>query len=226
MGWTPEAGGGAVARWSCRFLPSSAPTLPGLPVRNLPGTCARAVNRPGALESGSGRLRKSAPVWATGRLMPDSSGVSPDWAARGGLAGRFRRPPRRPRARRPAGHRRSVPGAPAHRRSWTADRGRQVRAPVRASGGAGILRWPPPRTPTLVAAAAIRPVLRRVQEVVDRRFNRSRFDAVREVDAFAAGLRGAMNAQQTASGLQAAVQRTLAPESIGIWTREATHDRA
>ena len=49
---------------------------------------------------------------------------------------------------------------------------------------------------------------------------------MREVDEFAARLRGAADAESSTADLLAAVQRTLAPGSLGVWTREVTHDRA
>ena len=74
---------------------------------------------------------------------------------------------------------------------------------------------------TLAAAAIFRPVLRRVQDVVDRRFNRARFDSAQEVDAFAARLRDSVDADATAADLRETVERTLAPGSIAVWTRGA-----
>ena len=73
---------------------------------------------------------------------------------------------------------------------------------------------------TLVAAMLFLPVLRRVQRVVDRRFDREHFDAERTVDAFGEQLRSGLDPAQTSQELVAAVQRTLQPSRIGMWVRE------
>jgi len=72
---------------------------------------------------------------------------------------------------------------------------------------------------TLAAAAVFRPVLRRVQGVVDRRFNRERYDAERVVEAFGARLRGATDPDAAAADLVAAVGRALEPGAVGLWIR-------
>jgi len=74
-------------------------------------------------------------------------------------------------------------------------------------------------TATLTAAAVFRPVLRRVQEAVDRRFNRERYDAQRVVDAFGARLRGETDPDAAAADLVAAVGRALQPAAVGLWVR-------
>lgn len=76
-------------------------------------------------------------------------------------------------------------------------------------------------TATLAAAAVFRPVLRRVQGVVDRRFNRERYDAERVVEAFGARLRGATDPDAAATDLLAAVERALQPGAVGLWVRGA-----
>ena len=73
---------------------------------------------------------------------------------------------------------------------------------------------------TLVAAMLSLPVLRRVQRVVDRRFDREHFDAQRTVDAFGERLRAGLDPAQTSQELMSAVQRTLQPSRIGMWVRE------
>lgn len=74
---------------------------------------------------------------------------------------------------------------------------------------------------TLAAAAVFRPVLRRVQAVVDRRFNRERYDAERVVEAFGARLRGATDPEAAAADLLAAVGRALQPGAAGLWVRDS-----
>jgi hypothetical protein len=73
---------------------------------------------------------------------------------------------------------------------------------------------------TLVAAALVNPVRRRVQHAVDRRFNRARYDADRIVAAFAAGLRGAVDLGTVAGSLTGSVQQALEPAHQSIWLRD------
>jgi hypothetical protein len=73
---------------------------------------------------------------------------------------------------------------------------------------------------TLVAAALVNPIRRRVQHAVDRRFNRARYDADRIVAAFAAGLQGAVDLATLNDSLAGAVQRALEPAHQSIWLRD------
>lgn len=73
---------------------------------------------------------------------------------------------------------------------------------------------------TLVVAAAFNPVRRRLQNVVDRRFNRRRFDAVRTVDNFAQSLRSEVDLDRLVGQLRLVVQRSLEPVAMHIWLRE------
>jgi hypothetical protein len=70
---------------------------------------------------------------------------------------------------------------------------------------------------TLAAAAVFRPALRRVQHQVDRRFARARFDAARELDAFATALRTTVDPEVVVIELGDSPQRTLAPSAMGVW---------
>jgi hypothetical protein len=75
---------------------------------------------------------------------------------------------------------------------------------------------------TLAVAAVFSPVRRRVQGWVDRRFNRSRFDAGREVEAFSGRLGREVDLGVVESDLLGVVERTLQPSAAGLWIREGT----
>jgi hypothetical protein len=70
---------------------------------------------------------------------------------------------------------------------------------------------------TLAAAALFSPVRRRVQRVVDRRFNRARYDADMTVALFAAHLKDAVNLDSVQDDLAGVVQRALEPAHVSVW---------
>ena len=70
---------------------------------------------------------------------------------------------------------------------------------------------------TLVAAALFNPLRRQVQRVVDRRFNRARYDADRTVAAFAGRLNDAVDLDAVQANLAGVVARTLEPAHVSIW---------
>ena len=74
---------------------------------------------------------------------------------------------------------------------------------------------------TLVAAALFLPVLRSVQRRIDRRFDREHFDAQKTVDEFGDRLRTRTDPLTASDDLARAVERTLQPTVIGIWTSGA-----
>ena len=72
---------------------------------------------------------------------------------------------------------------------------------------------------TLAVAAAFNPVRRRLQDAVDRRFDRARYDAARAVDAFAARLRDQVDLDEVTTGLRDTVTATVAPTRVAVWLR-------
>jgi hypothetical protein len=70
---------------------------------------------------------------------------------------------------------------------------------------------------TLAVAAAFQPVRRRVQAVVDLRFDRRRYDAAVAVEQFAGRLRDHVSLAPVVSDLQRTVAATVAPRSVQVW---------
>jgi hypothetical protein len=74
---------------------------------------------------------------------------------------------------------------------------------------------------TLIAAALFSPLRRRVQRLVDRRFNRARYDAERTIAAFATRLQDATNLDGARADLLGAVTQALQPAHASVWVKTA-----
>jgi hypothetical protein len=58
---------------------------------------------------------------------------------------------------------------------------------------------------------------RRVQKMVDRRFNRARYDADQIIAAFAARLQDAVALDAVRADLASSVQQALEPAHVSVW---------
>ncbi len=70
---------------------------------------------------------------------------------------------------------------------------------------------------TVLAAAAFNPLRIRLQDAVDRRLHRKRYDAVREVEALGGRLSDAVTATVVTEQVLLSLERTVAPRTAAVW---------
>lgn len=75
---------------------------------------------------------------------------------------------------------------------------------------------------TLAAAAAFQPLRRRIQGIVDRRFNRAAYDGRAAVDGFSGRLREQVDLELLSQELLEVVAGTVQPSQASLWLRPVT----
>jgi hypothetical protein len=76
---------------------------------------------------------------------------------------------------------------------------------------------------TLAAAALFQPARRRIQQAVDRRFNRRKYNAAQTIQAFSTRLREQIDLDTLSAELLAVVDQTVEPTRVSFWLRSSPH---
>jgi hypothetical protein len=72
---------------------------------------------------------------------------------------------------------------------------------------------------TLVIAALFQPMHKHIQNSIDRRFYRRKYDAAKTLAAFSVTLRNEVDLEQLSEQLLGAVEETMRPTHVSLWLR-------
>jgi hypothetical protein len=75
---------------------------------------------------------------------------------------------------------------------------------------------------TLAVAALFQPARRRIQQAVDRRFNRRKYNTTQTIEAFSTRLRDQVDLDTLSTELLAVVDQTMEPTRVSLWLRASS----